>query len=376
MRQIFSFLAVGIIVIIGGVIVFGFVIPRESIEVPHIALAATQSSPIVATHTFPFEDASVTLTLPVDAALYYGAKSTDKSVAIRGNVSESVWVSDSYRAMINDMAQTEFYNDVTGEFSRMQLEQHLTDDEYIELLMAYVQSLKYVNKPDNPAKFPVETAVDQSGDCDDKSLLLAGLLSHEGYKVALFVFDPESHMAVGIGSTDAFYKNTGYAYIETTNFSFAGIPPKSLQGGTVLRSEPLVIPIGTGTKIYTGGKETVYINDAVTLADQRARNLAVQISALDTELTEKQNRISSMEAQMLLLQSSGNTASYNAQVPAHNALVSEYNARLSTYRSLVSQYNKYSDLHNYILDHAYDRKGMYEYVKKQMPASQYGAVLV
>ena len=368
MRQVINILTVGIIVLIGMVILFGFIIPRESVEVPHIALASAQSSPIIATHTFPFEEASVTISLPVDAALYNGARNTDKSVAIRGNVSEKIWVSDSYRAMVNDSAQAGFYNDLAGEFSRMKQEQHLTDDEYVELMMAYVQSLTYMNKPNNPAKFPVETAVDQSGDCDDKSLLLAGLLSHEGYKVALFVFDPESHMAVGIGSPDSLYKNTGYAYIETTNFSFTGIPPDSLQGGVVLRSDPLVIPIGSGTKVYSGGKETVYINDAVTRADQKATELAVQIEPLNAELTAQKARISDLEAQMQQLKSGGNIPAYNAQVPVHNALVSEYNARLSTYRSFVSQFNTYSSLHNYVLDHAYDRKGMYDYVKGHMPA--------
>ena len=258
----------------------------------------------------------------------------------------------------------------------MMQEQHLTDNEYVELMMAYVQSLTYVTKPDNPAKFPVETAVDQSGDCDDKSLLLAGLLAHEGYKVALLVFDPESHMAVGIGSPDSLYKNTGYAYIETTNFSFAGVSPESLQGGVVLRSDPLVIPIGSGTRVYSSGKETAYINDAVTRAEDKSAELVTQIESLNTELTAKKEQIAELEAQMQQLKSAGNIAEYNAQVLTHNALVSEYNARLSTYRELVARYETYSSLHNYVLDHAYDRKGVYDYVKGYMPAGPYSSVLM
>jgi len=373
--RIINILTVGIILIIGVIILPWVIIPHESIKVPHITLTSAQSSPIVATHSFPFEQAVVTITLPVDTALYNGAKSTDKSVAIRGNVSERVWVSDSYRAMINDSAQNGFYNDLTGEFSRMKQEQHLTDDEYAEMVMVYVQSLTYVTKPDNPAKYPVETAVDQAGDCDDKSLLLAGLLAHEGYKVALLVFDPESHMAMGIGSLDSLYKNTGYAYIETTNFSFAGIPPDSLQGGVVLRSDPLVIPIGSGTRVYSSGKETAYINDAVTQADKKSAELTMQIESLNTELTAKKAQISELETQMQQLKSTGNTAAYNAKVSTHNTLVSEYKAHLSTYRELVSRYETYSSLHNYVLDHAYDRKGMYDYVEAHMPAGPYGSIL-
>ncbi len=376
MRQKFNILGVGIAVLIGAIILAGCIFPRESVEVPHITLSSVQASPLIATHSFPFEQASVTITLPVDAALYDGAQRTDKSVAIRGNVSENIWVSDSYRAMINDSAQDGFYSDLTGEFAKMKHEQQLSDDEYVELMMVYVQSLTYVTKPGSPAKFPVETAVDQSGDCDDKSLLLAGLLAHEGYKVALFVFDPESHMAVGIGSPDSIYKDTGYAYIETTNFSFAGVPPETLKGGIILRSDPLVIPIGTGSRVYSAGGETAYINNAVSRANQKTSELAKQIEPLNAELTAKKAQISELETQMQQLKNAGNIPSYNNKVSTHNTLVSEYNAHLSTYRELVARYDEYVSLQNYVFDHEYDRKGVYEYVKTHFPAGPYGSFLV
>ncbi len=66
--------------------------------------------------------------------------------------------------------------------------QNLSDDEYLELIAVYVQSLRYETQEQNPAKFPIETVVDRAGDCDDKSLLFAGLLSREGYPVALLLF--------------------------------------------------------------------------------------------------------------------------------------------------------------------------------------------
>ncbi|WP_062399109.1 hypothetical protein [Methanogenium cariaci] len=71
-------------------------------------------------------------------------------------------------------------------------------DEYIEFLTVYVQSLAYNTSPDETGpKFPVETVIEKAGDCDDKSVLLAGLLSREDYNVSLFYFPDDSHMAVG-----------------------------------------------------------------------------------------------------------------------------------------------------------------------------------
>ena len=103
---------------------------------------------------------------------------------------------------------------------KVKTSRNLSDDEYLELMSDFVQSLRYETIKENPAKFPIETVMDGAGDCDDKSLLLAGLLSHEGYTVALLSFGPETHMATGVGSTDYLYKNTSYAFVETTNVSF------------------------------------------------------------------------------------------------------------------------------------------------------------
>jgi hypothetical protein len=85
------------------------------------------------------------------------------------------------------------------------------------------------------------------------------------------------------------------------------------------------------------------------------------------DLTLKQEKIAQLESQMQDLKTSENTGSYNARVPLHNALVSDYNAMLETYRNLFARYEKYVLVHNYILEHMYDRTGVFEYVKKNMP---------
>lgn len=53
-------------------------------------------------YSFPFGSATVTLSIPVNSSVYAGAKAADKTVTIYGNLSEDVWMPDSYLAMIND----------------------------------------------------------------------------------------------------------------------------------------------------------------------------------------------------------------------------------------------------------------------------------
>jgi hypothetical protein len=358
-----------IILALSAVLISAVVFPKETVIVPHIApdLTRLQSSPVIISHQFPFEKTTVSLTVPINVSVYEGAKQAEKATTVYGNISETVWLAQSYRAMVQDPAQDSLYAALLAEADTNRLRLKLSDDEYADLIAVYVQSLRYETREQNPAKFPVETVVDRAGDCDDKSLLLAGLLSREGYPVALLLFGPESHMAVGVGSDDYQYKNSGYAFVETTNYSFVGVPTDKLGGNLTLYSDPVIIPISNGTKFYGSGSETRYIHDMYVLSDQKVKELEPRVKSMGADLTSQEEKIARLESHMQGLRTTGNTGSYNAQVPVYNALVADYNARLATYRQLFTLYEKYALIHNYILEHMYDRKGVYEYLKKNMP---------
>jgi hypothetical protein len=89
---------------------------------------------------------------------------------------------------------------------------------------------------------------------------------------------------------------------------------------------------------------------------------------MESDLTYQKEKIAQLKLQIQELRNSGNSNSYNAQVAVHNTLVADYNSRLNEYRELFSRYEKYTLVHNYILEHMYDRKGVFEYVKTNMPA--------
>ncbi len=358
-----------ILLALSAVLISAVVFSKETIIVPQISpdLNTLQSSPVIISHQFPFEKTKFTLTLPINVSVYEGAKQAKKATTVYGNISETIWLAQSYRAMVQDPAQDSLYATLLAEADKIRLQQKLSDDEYLELIVVYIQSLRYETREQNPAKFPVETVVDRAGDCDDKSLLLAGLLSREGYPVVLLLFGPESHMAVGVGSDDYHYKNTGYAFVETTNFSFVGVPTDKLGGNLTLYSDPVIIPISNGTKFFGSGSETRYIHDMYVLSGQKIQELEPQVKSMGSDLTSQQEKIAHLESQIQEIRNTGNSGSYNTQVAVHNALVSDYNSRLNVYRQLFARYEKYALVHNYILEHMYDRKGVFEYVKKNMP---------
>jgi hypothetical protein len=315
-------------------------INRDTVTPPHIEPVTTNVSIPAPVYSFPFEDVTITLTSTVDSPVYFGAKTAKKETVVQGNVSDDRWLRETYLAMVSDPYQNSFYSSLITTLRSIRDQQNLTDDEYLELITAFVQSIPYETQGENPPKFPVETFVDRSGDCDDKSLLLTGLLSREGYNVSLMSFTPESHMAVGIVCPGGEYQQTGYAFIETTNFSFVGVPTDTLGTDIPLRSNPQVIRIGNGTKTYRSCTESLYLNSVYELSEENVMDLTKQIDALKTEMD-----------------------GYYANRDAKN-----YNQRVSVFNDLQHTRMEYAEIHNYILGHQYDRNGTYYYVKANLPA--------
>ncbi len=111
----------------------------------------------------------------------------------------------------------------------------------VNFILAFVQSIPY--KTDNVStgyqdypRFPVETLVDNVGDCKSHSVLFATLMLILGYGTVFI--NPPDHLAVGIlGSnlqgTYWTYNNGSYYYCETTGPGFTiGVLPEQFNGVT------------------------------------------------------------------------------------------------------------------------------------------------
>jgi hypothetical protein len=145
----------------------------------------------------------------------------------------------------------------------------------------------------------------------------------------------ESHMAVGVACPGGDYRGTGYVYLETTNVTFVGVPPDGLAGGISIRSTPLVIPAGSGTKPYGACSQTKYLHSLYTSLEETYEPLLKDVESRRAELEG--------------LAASGN--------------IGAYNQRVASYNSLVTRLKLTAEVHNYILNHQYDRKGTYTWVQ-------------
>lgn len=118
-----------------------------------------------------------------------------------------------------------------------------------KLIVSFVQSLRY-NDIDDHQRYPVETLIDGTGDCSDKSVLLVAMLEEVGTD-AIFLGYP-GHLAVGIeepllllahykySGTYYSYDNEKYFFVETTGNWEIGTKPSSIRdSANISPSSPL-----------------------------------------------------------------------------------------------------------------------------------------
>jgi len=315
---------------------------------------------LVSTHTFLFGDGQVTIAVPVDQSVYRGAQEAGKTATIYDrDIPDAEWKSGLYRAMIDDPAQQPFYTALLSALRTVKKEQNLDSDRYLELVAVSVQSLPYTTVKDNDPKYPIETFVDGDGDCDDKSMLLAGLLAREGYAVALLYFEPENHMAVGVACPGYSYRDTGYAFLESTNVTLVGVSEGSLDGNVTLESVPLVFPLGNGTTEYLSCDETRALWEEVERIRAKTDLLGEKLKLREAELECIRTDLDELEAAMDHLKDLGEVREYNRMVSVYNEKARTYNSLLAEYRQISAEYAILADRYNYIITHQYDRQGTY-----------------
>ena len=126
------------------------------------------------------------------------------------------------------------------EFEQLAAKNHFSDWQTVECIVSFIQSFQYVSDGTYEyPKFPVETLVEQGGDCEDTAILLEAILRQMGFDCVLI--SPEKHMGVGIALEDeiaasSFPKNNqNYYYIETTSMGWCiGDYPDHLSADAII----------------------------------------------------------------------------------------------------------------------------------------------
>jgi hypothetical protein len=127
--------------------------------------------------------------------------------------------------------------------------------ETVNFAVSFVQSMPYAADSvtttyDEYPRYPIETLVDNGGDCEDTSILMAAILDAMGYDLVLI--SPPNHMAVGILGSEGMsgtyweHNNGKYYYLETTSSGWEiGELPEEYTGESAIISDIVPVPILT-----------------------------------------------------------------------------------------------------------------------------------
>ncbi|HJJ48311.1 MAG TPA: hypothetical protein O0X39_04905 [Methanocorpusculum sp.] len=307
------------------------------VEYPALVLSDAEGT-LTAKIAFPFRHLNFSFTIEVSRALYEGARSSAKAARVPAGIQDA-WMQKYYEAFALSPLLEPFYKTLLAGMRKIRCEQNLTPDEYVELLTAYVQSIPYDHEKEasieRAPRYPVETVVENTGICSDKTVLLAGLLSHEGYACAVLHFARENHVTAGLPAPEGFdFMGCGYAVAETTAISYIGAA--SSEYG-VCENRPKVFPIGHGTKTYGGIRDTVKI-----LAVMRELEESIAAgSPLYNEIVFVQKKIEAMKEELTVSKKEIERKANAGE--DYYPLLSEHKKNVAKLESLIQRYNRLAD---------------------------------
>jgi len=145
-------------------------------------------------------------------------------------------------------------------------------DDQVRIAVSLVQKIPYdwegFYSGNLKNRYPYQVLYDKKGVCGEKSRLLAVILKELGYGVALFKFEAENHMAVGIKCPIQYsYYNSGYCFIETARPAIITDSQEQYIGVGKLHSTPEIMEISDGKSFnsvaeeYLDAQEWIKINN-------------------------------------------------------------------------------------------------------------------
>lgn len=256
-------------------------------------------------------------------------------------------------AFVDDVIQDAVYEAVLSVTRKWRGDLQLDSDTYLELLAALVQQIPY-DEHATMSRFPVEVLADQKGDCDEKSRLLAGLLSREGYAVALLSFSDQKHMTAGIRAEGIEHGECGFAILESTSPTLPGqrfVERKSLR----LDSQPEVVRVGNGERAYCSGPDLVFAEQAMKELKSRLDSSSQEIERARSALRDFERQIDEISLEIERLRTVDITAA-NAAIGRHNAIVEQQRNAAKSCNDVVALHNKLAAAINEANEHSDSRR--------------------
>jgi hypothetical protein len=210
----------------------------------------------------------------------------------------------NYGAYVSESNDDQYIQSIVDEFEAFGEQRGLSDFGIINEMMKFVQNLEYTTDQVSDGyneypKYPVETLVDQGGDCEDTCILLASMLEQFGYGTVLLIFEDQQHMALGLageaGIEGTYYEQGGrrYYYTETTSPGWrVGQLPSNMEVGNptlapINDSAVLVFSYVVNTSTEGGASVEIYMRNAGDGTGEAQAEIAFENRNGETVVSER-----------------------------------------------------------------------------------------
>ncbi|MFW6282765.1 MAG: hypothetical protein ACOC1P_01810, partial [Minisyncoccales bacterium] len=242
-----------------------------------------------------------------------------------------------YNMFLNTKEEDDTFSKLTSKLTNLGKNYNLNDDQIVELTVSFIQAIPYDTKGserEKPlARYPYEVLYEKKGLCSGKSFLGALLIKELGYGVALFSFEKENHIVIGIKCPKSYSSyNSGYCYTELTTPGWKiGIEDfddieniTSTKRTPKIEEPPQIYKISDG-KIYEGIYETIEQKEKIKELKEETDQLKVKIDSLKEDL-EYYKKIEDY-------------SSYNDLVATYNDLIEEHSKKIDEYNKLIKEFS-------------------------------------
>jgi hypothetical protein len=344
------------------------------------------TSPKEITYTWNYngDDYSISKTLYSSVYDYYREKPI--YYTYYSNDEPDDWVKDYYSMYLNTNEKDSSISDLLTDLKAEALKNDINEDETVELVLSFVQSINYdtalasqvLNGEETAgAKYPYMVLYENSGICSGKSFLAYRLLEELGYGVALFDYEADKHVTVAI-KCDTKYSSykSGYCYAETTARYPIGVFATFDEDNTGLALSAteyfdkndtfekdnelgdVRIYLQAEGKSYGGVKENVEKNNEILVLLEEVDRMEKVIKSLELEIASSESKIEDMSADLAYYDSRDSVYMYNLLVPQYNSLLDNLDDQIIDYKNYINSYNNKVDRVNLLIEDLYG-EGIY-----------------
>ena len=324
--------------------------------------------PVSKIFNWEYKGVKYALTEKLYQSVYEYYKSQPKAYSYAGELKPD-WQDEYYGMFLTRAQNDDSISTLANDLQTLGKQHNLTDDQIVDLTLAFVQTIQYDDaKAENilaktgneTILYPYETLFEQKGVCSDKSLLATVILRQMGYGTAIFAYEQDNHMAIGISCPkDSSTYGSGYCYSETTSVgNKIGIIPTfdltsnktvdtgqlasidSVQNSKLQQLGQVTMYQQTSGKQYFEVIQTKKIIVEIDGLKKSMEALLPQLQAQKKTITSEEKKLADMKKTLESYQNGQNIEKYNSLVGDYNNFLENYKKDVKKYNDSVALYNK------------------------------------